>query len=130
MKELSSELIIHRRGQPAGLHKLTVVRYDTGPTPRGGIQGPSPPPNNCLCLPKRKLCPPKRGLCPEEIHRIGASGVQIEALDSQNSAYHPRIREQELFFRNFGGLTLDFIKLRVYFGTNLTYFFKFFWSSL
>ena len=34
------------------------------PAPRGGIPG---------------LCPPKRGLCPEEINRLGASGVQIEA---------------------------------------------------
>ena len=34
---------------------------------------------------------------------LGASGVQIEALDSQNSAYRPRIREQGLFFRSFCG---------------------------
>ena len=29
--------------------------------------------------PKQKLCPPKQGLCPEEINRLGATGVQIEA---------------------------------------------------
>ena len=51
--------------------------------------------------PKRKLCPLKQGLCPEEINRLGATGVQIEAWDSQNSAYCCRIREQELFFSNF-----------------------------
>ena len=84
----------------------------------GDILGP--------CPPKGKLCLPKRGLCPEEINLLGASGVQIEALDSQSRAYRRRIREQELFFRNFCGLTADFMKLRVYFGTE-TFFF---WSSM
>ena len=49
--------------------------------------------------------------------------MQIEALNSQNSAYRRKIREQELFFRNFCGITSDFMKLRVYFGTK-----TFFWS--
>ena len=48
----------------------------------------------------------------------------ISALDSQNSAYRPRIREQELFFRNFCELTR---KLRIYFGTK-TFFFVFTWK--
>ena len=74
----------------------------TGPAPRGAFLGRVPP-NDCLC--------------PEEINRLGAGGVQIEALDSQNRAYCPRIREQELIFRNVCGLAPDFIKLRVYFGT-------------
>ena len=44
-----------------------------GPAPRGGeFRGRSPSPNeNCDPL--------KRGLCPEEINRLGAIGVQIEA---------------------------------------------------
>ena len=54
-------------------------------------------------------------MCPKEIYRLGATGMQIEAFDSQNSAYRPRFREQELFFRKFCGLTPDFVKLRVYF---------------
>ena len=33
--------------------------------------------------PKQKLCPSKRGLRPEEINRLGATGLQIETLDSQ-----------------------------------------------
>ena len=63
-----------------------------------GIPGPCPP-KSLLVPPKRELCPRKRGLCPEEINRFGATGVQIEAWDSQNTGYHPRIREQELFRR-------------------------------
>ena len=74
-----------------------------------GIPGP--------CPPKRKLCSPKRGLCSEEINRLGASGVQIEALDSKNSVNRRRNCEQELIIHNFCGLTPDYIKLRVYFGT-------------
>ena len=35
------------------------------------------------------------------------------AQDSQIGVYRPGIREQELFFRNFYGLTPDFIKLLV-----------------
>ena len=45
----------------------------------GGVFRGRAPPNDCLCPPKRKLCLPKRGLCPEEINRLGATGVQIEA---------------------------------------------------
>ena len=33
--------------------------------------------------PKQKLYPSERGLRPEEINRLGATGVQIETLDSQ-----------------------------------------------
>ena len=63
------------------------------------------------CAPRNENCAPtKRGLCPEEINRLGAAGVQIEAYDSQIGLYRPRIREQEMFFRNFCGLTPDFIK--------------------
>ena len=53
----------------------------------------APPPS-----PERELCPPKRGFCPEESNRLGATGVQFESWEFQNTGYHPRIREQELFF--------------------------------
>ena len=58
---------------------------------------------------KRKLCPPKRELCPKDLNRLGATGVQIEAKDTQIGVCRPRIREQELLFRNFCELTPDFI---------------------
>ena len=67
-----------------------------GPAPRGEFRGRAPP-NDCLC-------PPKRRLCPEEINRLGAIGVQIEAGDSQ-------IGEYRSYFRNFCGHTPNFIKL-------------------
>ena len=80
--------------------------------------------------PQTKIVPPpKRGLCTKEINRLGATGVQIEALGSQNSTYRHRIREQEPFFRNFCGLIPDFMKLRVYVGTKTFLFVFFFWSS-
>ena len=90
----------------------------------GAFQGRSLP-NDCLCPPNEN-CAPKRGLCPKEINRLWATGVQIEALDFHNSAYRPTIRVQELFFRNFCGLTPDFMKFRVDFGTKN---FFFLWSS-
>ena len=68
------------------------------PAPRGAYRGLAPP-NDCLCPPKRKLCPAKRGLCPEEINRLGATGVQIEA---QVGVCH-------CYFRAFCGLTPDFM---------------------
>ena len=66
---------------------------------RGG-HSEAVPPKSLLVPPKRKLCPPKRGLCLEEINWLEATGVQIEAVDFQNSAYRRKIREQELFFGN------------------------------
>ena len=62
--------------------------FSPGPAPRGAFRGCSPP-NDCLCPPKRKLCPTKRGLCPEEINKLGATGVQIEA---QIGAFHRYFR--------------------------------------
>ena len=41
----------------------------------------------------------------------------IKNLGYVYGAYRPGIREQELFFRNFCGLTPNFMKLRVYSGT-------------
>ena len=49
----------------------------------------------------RELCSPKRGLCPKKSNKLGATGVQFKAWDSQNTGCHSRIREQELFFRRF-----------------------------
>ena len=63
------------------------------------------------CAPQIKIVPPQAGLYPEETNSLGAIGVRIEAKDSQIGIYRPRICEQELFFRNFCGLTPDFIKL-------------------
>ena len=80
----------------------------------GGHSGAVPP--------QMTACAPQTKIVPRKINRFGASGVQIEALDSQNNAYRRRIREQELFFRDFCGLTPDFTKLWVYFGTK-TFFF-------
>ena len=61
----------------------------------GGISGP---------------CPPQQGLCPAKINMLEATGVQIEAQDSQTGAYRPRIGKQELFFHSFCGFTPDFMK--------------------
>ena len=92
----------------------------------GAIRGRAP--QMTTWAPANENCPPpKRGLCHKEITNFGATGMQIEALDYQISADRPRIRKQELFFRNFCGITSDFIKLRVYFRTK-TSSFLFFWS--
>ena len=69
-------------------------QFRPGATGGGGHSGAVPLPNDCLYLSKRRLCP-------EEIYRLGATGAQIEAYDSQIGAYRSRIREQELFFRSF-----------------------------
>ena len=53
------------------IHHLMSMIQGSRPGATGNIPGRAPP--------KRKLCPPKRGLCPEEINRLGATGVQIEA---------------------------------------------------
>ena len=73
--------------------------FEADPAPRGGHSRAVSPPNDSLCPSKRKLCPPKRGLCPEEIKRLGATGVQMEAKNSQISVYR----------RNFCALTPGFL---------------------
>ena len=101
-----------------------ISQNEACPAPREGTPGPCP--QMTACAPQTKnFPPPKRGLCPEKINKLGANGVQIEALNSQNRAYRPRIRHQELFFGNFCGLTTDFMKLRVYLGTKTFLFFFF-----
>ena len=77
--------------------------FTSGSAPRGTFRGRALP-IDCLC-PQTKIGPPKRGLCPEKINRLGATGAQIETKDSQTGVYRPIIREQELFFCNFCGLT-------------------------
>ena len=59
----------------------TLLVYTKGrPGATGGILRPCPPQMTACAPPKQKLCPPpKRGLCPEEINRLEATGVQIEA---------------------------------------------------
>ena len=70
------------------------------------------PPQMTACAPQTKIVPPKRGLCPEEINRHGATGVQMEAKNSQISVYRC----------NFCGLTPSFLILLVL----KTFFFFFF----
>ena len=74
-----------------------------GPAPRGPFRGRAPP-NDCLCPPLTKIVAPKQGLRPEEIYRLGAIGMEIEAKDFQIGVYRP-------YFRSFCGLTPDFIKV-------------------
>ena len=50
----------------------------SGPAPRGAFRGLAP--QMATCAPQTKIVPPpKRGLCPEEINRLRATGVQLEA---------------------------------------------------
>ena len=44
------------------------------------------------CAPQIKIVPPKRGLCPEEINRLGATWVQIEAQIGVLCGLTPDIR--------------------------------------
>ena len=82
----------------------TYLTYSYGTVSRpgatGGIPGPFPPSNHCLCPspPQTRIVPPKRGLCPKESNRLGVTGVQFNAWGSKNTGNHPGIREQELFF--------------------------------
>ena len=79
---------------------LLALCNEPGSAPRGAFRSRAPP-NDCLCPVKRKLnCALlKRGLCPEEINRLGATGVQIEA----------QVGVCQRYFRNFCGLTPDFM---------------------
>ena len=60
------------------IHHLMSMIQGSRPGATGGIPGRAPP-KWLLVPPKQKLRPPKRGLCPEEINRLGATWVQIEA---------------------------------------------------
>ena len=54
-----------------GIEICSVCKPD--PAPRGGGHTGAVPPQMTACAPS------KRGLCHEEINRLGATGVQIEA---------------------------------------------------
>ena len=88
-------LIIQRSNLDGGTPKSWWG--DARTVPRGSIPGPCPP--KWLLVPPNENCTPKRGLCAEEINRLGATGVQIEA---QISVCHR-------YFRNSCGLTTDFM---------------------
>ena len=67
----------------------------TKPRP-GATRGPSGAvhPQITARAPLNENCaPPKRELCPKELNRLGATGVQFEAWESQNTGYHLRIYE-------------------------------------
>ena len=72
----------------------------TRPNATGEASGAVPP--------KWELCPPKRRLYPKESNRLGATGMQFESVDSQNTGCHSRIREEEPFFRRFCNKDLFF----------------------
>ena len=55
-----------------------ALNIGADPAPRGGDSGTMPP-KRLLVPPKRKLCLPKRERCPEEINRLRATELQIEA---------------------------------------------------
>ena len=74
--------------------------------PRG--QSGAVSPKSLLVPPQTRILPPKRGLCPKESNRLGDTEVQFEARNSQDTCYHPRIREHELFFADFIIKTLFF----------------------
>ena len=58
--------------------------------------------------------PPNQGLCPEEINRLGASGVQIEAYDSRIGVYRPYLWTHTGFYKTFGTKTFFFgLHLRI-----------------
>ena len=45
-------------------NRTRIAQAAAGLAPRGAFRG---------------IAPPERGLCPEEINRLGAAGLQIEA---------------------------------------------------
>ena len=101
----------------------TVRNRAAGPAPQGGIPGPCLP-KWLLVHPKRKLCPPKRRLCPKEINRLGATGEQIEASDSQNSAYCFEFESKNCCLVIFVRTRTDFHEtLRIFWDEDLFFFF-------
>ena len=112
--------------------KLTLEWKFEGPAPRrGGIPGPCPP-NHCLCPPQKNCAPPQQKMCPKESNRLGATGIQFEAWDSQNTSYYPRIRENPGIFRDADLFFLflvfipEFVEFRAYFEMKIFVF----WSTL
>ena len=66
-------------------------------------------PKSLLAPPKREMCPPQAKIVSQKKYRLGATGVYFESRYHQISVHHPRIREQELFFRRFCYKDLFFI---------------------
>ena len=88
----------------------------------GAFRGRAP--QMTACAPPNENCaPPSEDCVPKKLTGSGLLECKSRALDSQNSAYRPGIREQELLFRSFGGLTQDFMKLCVYFGMKTFFYF-------
>ena len=71
------------------------------PGATGGHTG-AVPPQMTACTSQTKIVPPKRGLCPEEIYRLGATGVQIEAQIGvflwTDTGFHDVFRMNNFFF--------------------------------
>ena len=80
------------------MRNLKIRPAAADPAPRGAFRGRAP--QMTACAPQTKIVPPpKRGLCPDEINRLGATGMQIEA----------QIGVCHWYFSNFCGLTPDFM---------------------
>ena len=77
----------------------------SGPAPRGAFRGRASPNENCA--PLSEDCAPKKvtGSVP--------LWSAVRGLRPQNTDHHPRIREQEPFFRRFCGEDLFFVFLVV-----------------
>ena len=72
-----------------------------GPAPRGAFRGRARP-NHCLCFPNKNCAaPPSEDCAPKKL----TGSVLLECCSTpetpRNTGCHPRIREQELFFRRF-----------------------------
>ena len=98
--------------------------------PWGAFQGRAP--QITACVPQTRIVPPERRLFPKESIKHGATRVQFEAWDSQNTDCYPRICEQELFFPDFAlnipfccGFTPEIVDIRVFFEIK-TFLFLFF----
>ena len=78
--------------------------------------------------PQTKIVPPKRGLCPEEINRLGATGVQIEAQIGVFAGLTPLFWDEDLFFFFFFEITcfwpekpLENLREELFFGKPLEF---------
>ena len=98
-----------------------------GPAPRGRISGPCPP-NNCLCSPNENCAPSSEDCAPKKL-----TGSVLLECKSRPETPNTLIIALEFvskncFFFSFCGLTAEFMKLRVYYGTK-TFFFLVFTSE-
>ena len=130
LQNVSSRPRMSSRTPPLANNTVTVM---PGPAPRGAFLGRAPP-KPLLKLPKRKLCPFSSEDCaPKKSTGSVLLEYNIRGLRFQNSVYHPRICEQELFFRRFCNkdrLLLWFHpkirkNLRIFWDEDLFFFFLF-----